>query len=111
MSEQNAIAVTNPVTDPRIAVIRTVLQNIVATIVTVATAIIAVAALAPQILEALADVLPPEVYAWLAGAVAFLGALAGALAKIMSMPKVNEWLSKFRLGYKPADASLNPPVG
>lgn len=85
-------------------VIRTVVQVVVSAAVTVALAVISVAAFAPDVLDALADVLPETWAAWLGGAVAFLVALAGALSRIMAIPAVNAWLAKIGLGSVPPSA-------
>lgn len=41
--------------------------------------------------------LPPEVLVWMLGAAAFLSALAGAVARIMALPHVNQALGRIRL--------------
>lgn len=48
-----------------------------------------------EILDAYGEALPPEVYAWLAGVTATVTLVAGILAKVMSMPRVQEWLAKY----------------
>ena len=79
------------------ATIRTVLQTVAGVILGAATVIATIAILAPQFLEAVAAILPPEALAWATGAVATIGALAGAFARIMAIPGVNEWLTKIKL--------------
>ena len=77
---------------------RTALQAVASSIIGIFAFVAVLAVLAPQFLEALKDILPPSWYAWLLGAVAFIGALATAFARIMAIPGVNEWLirhSKF----------------
>lgn len=100
--------VSNPVQDPRIAVLRTILQNAVSVLLTIVSIILIVPTIAPEILAALEPVLPSGFYLWLVGVVAFVSALAGALAKIMAIPKVNEWLAKLKLGYKQQPAYFRP---
>lgn len=60
-----------------------------------------VLAAGPAILNILAENmqghLPPEVLVWMLGAAAFLSALAGAVARIMAIPRVNELLGRIRL--------------
>lgn len=82
-------------------VIRTVIQVIITAAVTIVSTIAVIQLIAPQILEALAEVLPPSWIAWLSGAVAFMAVLAGALSKIMAIPQVNAWLTKFGAGSVP----------
>lgn len=95
----------NPITAPWVATARTILQNILGVALTLVSVFLALAAVAPEILAALADVLPPAVYAWLLGVVVASGAIAGAIARVMAIPAVNAWLG--RLGYKsPADTGL-----
>lgn len=81
---------------PWITTARTILQTLVGAILWLITVVIVLATVAPQILDALAAVLPPEWLAWLAGAIAFLGALAGALTRIMAIPQVNALLGRLR---------------
>lgn len=95
----------NPINAPWVATARTVLQNIVAVVLTLVSVFLALAAVAPEILAALADVLPADVYAWLLGVVVGAGAIAGAIARVMAIPAVNAWLG--RLGYQsPAQTGL-----
>ena len=93
----------SPIQSPRVATLRTVLQNVVSVLLTIVSIILVIPSVAPEIVEALRPVLPPSVYVWLVGVVAFIATLAGALARIMAIPRVNQWLSKFRLGYQPAN--------
>lgn len=81
--------------------LRTATQVAVALAVAIAGGIAALAALAPEVLKALVDVLPPDVYAWLAGGVAFVVTLSGALARVMAIPAVDAWLTKLGLGSEP----------
>lgn len=81
--------------------VRTVIQVVVSSLVTIAVTIGALAAVAPEILEALEAVLPESAIAWLGGAVAFLVALSGALARIMAIPAVNDFLTHVGAGSVP----------
>lgn len=81
--------------------IRTVIQVVLSSAVTIAVTVIALAAVAPEILEALTEVLPESAVVWLTGAVAFLVALSGALARIMAIPAVNDFLTRFGAGSVP----------
>lgn len=95
----------NPITAPWVATARTILQNVLGVALTIVSAFLALAAVAPDVLAALADVLPESVYAWLLGVVVGSGAIAGAIARLMAIPAVNAWLG--RLGYtSPYDAGL-----
>lgn len=53
----------------------------------------------PQILEeiltAYGEQLPPELYAWLVGATATITLVAGILAKVMAMPRVQQWIARW----------------
>jgi len=84
------------VAHPWITTARTVLQVIVSVVLWLVAAVLTLAAVAPQILEAVAEVLPPEWLAWLSGAVAFLGLLAGAITRIMAIPQVNDLLGRLK---------------
>lgn len=57
--------------------------------------------IAPQVLEAVQDVLPGPVVAWLAGAIATLTAVSAALSRVMAVPAVNAWLTGLGLGSVP----------
>lgn len=98
----------NPVSAPWVATTRTVLQNILGVILSILAAYMAFAAIAPDILEAVRDVLPKDVFVWLTGFVVSTGAIAGAIARVMAIPAVNSWLTRFRsLGYgSPVDEGL-----
>jgi len=86
---------------PGAATIRTILQTVSGVILGAAAVVATIAVLAPQFLAAVADILPPSWLAWATGAVATIGALAGAFARIMAIPGVNEWLTKVRLSAEP----------
>jgi hypothetical protein len=83
---------------PGAAVLRTILQTVAGVILGAASVTAVVAVFAPQFLEAVATILPPEWLAWATGAVATIGALAGAFARIMAIPGVNAWLTTVKLG-------------
>lgn len=89
---------TDPIWFPWQRVIRTAGQVLVA----VATLTAAVAVIAPQVLNAVADVLPGPWVAWLTGAIAFVAAIAAALARVMALPVVNTWLTAIGAGSVPA---------
>lgn len=92
------------------ATLRTILQTVAGVVLGLASAIAAVAVLAPQFLAALAEILPPEWYAYAVTAVAFIGLLAGTVTKIMAIPGVNVWLTKWKLGAAPAVSHSTPTV-
>ncbi|MFJ4166276.1 hypothetical protein ACIPY5_12030 [Microbacterium sp. NPDC089698] len=77
--------------------IRTALQVILA----VVAALGIVVAVAPQVLDAVADVLPGPAVAWLAGAIATLAGISAAISRVMAIPAIDEWLKKFGAGSTP----------
>lgn len=89
---------TGPIWFPWQRVIRTFGQVLVATSI----ALTAIAVVAPQVLDAVTDVLPGPWVAWLTGAIAFVAALAAALARVMALPVVNTWLTAIGAGSVPA---------
>lgn len=86
--------------------IRTVAQVIVTGAGILAVAVV----VAPQILDALADVLPGPVVAWAAGVIAAAAALSAALSRVMAIPAVDAWLKKLGLGSAPRSAPVTPPA-
>lgn len=89
---------TDPIWFPWQRVIRTAAQVLVAA----ATVLAAIAFVAPQVLDAVSDVLPGPWVAWLTGAIAFVAALSAALARVMALPVVNTWLTSLGAGSVPA---------
>lgn len=94
MSKHEAVLAT-AVWFPWQRVWRTTLQVIAGLIITLSIAAAAIALWAPTILHELQTILPPGMYAWLLGAIAICGIISGALAKLMAIPGVNAWLSKW----------------
>jgi hypothetical protein len=96
------LATPSQVAHPWKATLRTVVQVGIVLFAFVLTA-------GPEILEILAEdlkaQLPPGLYSWMLAAAALLTALAGAVARIMALPKVNEALGKIRL-----DAGTPTPI-
>jgi uncharacterized membrane protein len=82
--------------------IRTVAQVIVTGAGILAVAVV----VAPQILDALADVLPGPVVAWAAGVIAAAAALSAALSRVMAIPAVDAWLKRLGLGSAPRSATV-----
>jgi len=80
--------------------IRTAVQVIIAAAAILATTVV----VAPQILTAIQDVLPGPFVAWLTGAIAVLAAVSAAVARVMAIPAVDEWLRKFGAGSAPSGA-------
>lgn len=80
--------------------IRTAVQVLIAAAAILATT----AVVAPQILTAIQDVLPGPFVAWLTGAIAVLAAISAAVARVMAIPAVDEWLRKFGAGSAPSGA-------
>lgn len=64
-----------------------------------AGAAVALLVLVPEILRAVlesaGEQLPPQVYAWLTGALALATVISVAIARVMAIPGVNEWLRKY----------------
>lgn len=89
---------TDPIWFPWQRVVRTALQVIAAAAVLLG----AVAVAAPQIIAALGDVLPGPFVVWATGAIAFVAALAAALARVMALPIVNAWMTALGAGSVPA---------
>jgi hypothetical protein len=87
--------------------IRTVAQVIVTGAGILAVAVV----VAPEILDALADVLPGPVVAWAAGVIAAAAALSAALSRVMAIPAVDAWLKRLGLGSAPRSAPVAPPAG
>jgi len=89
------------VAHPRKASLRTIVQALAGQVLALAAIIPVLALVAPKFLDALGTLLPPAVYAYLAGAVAFIAVLSGAVARIMAIPGVNAWLTRIKLGATP----------
>ena len=78
-----------------------VLRTVVQVVLGAAAVLAVVVVVAPQVLAAIADVVPGPVLAWLTGAVATLAAVSAAITKVMAIPKVNELLTAIGLGSVP----------
>lgn len=83
-----------------------VLRTVVQVVIGAAAVLAVVVVVAPQVLEAIADVVPGPVLAWLTGAVATLAAVSAALTKIMAIPKINELLTLIGLGSVPKSVAV-----
>lgn len=56
--------------------------------------------------EDLGEHLPPAFRVWMVGLAATITAIAGVLVKVMALPRVNDWLSRWtRLGTVPPAAA------
>ena len=88
------IPTTTQQAEPGRASWRTVLQAVLGTIVTLGLVVPTAVAI---IGEELGDILPAQWYAWLLGAAAVVGAISGAVARIMAIPVVDAWLSQIHL--------------
>lgn len=82
------------------------LRTAVQVIVTGAGILAAAVVVAPQILDAIADVLPGPVVAWAAGVIAAAAALSAALSRVMAIPAVDAWLKHIGLGSAPRSAPV-----
>lgn len=87
------------------------LRTVVQVIVTGAGILAAAVVIAPQILDALADVLPGPLVAWAAGVIAAAAALSAALSRVMAIPAVDAWLKRLGLGSAPRSAVVTQPDG
>jgi sugar phosphate permease len=83
---------------PWVATSRTILQNLAGTILAFGSFTAGLAVFAPQILTAIVAVLPANWAAYATGAVTVISTLAGAIARVMAISGVNEYLTKLRLG-------------
>lgn len=92
-----------------------VLRSIVGTLISALTVWAALVVIFPQMLAELATILPGPAIAWLTGVIAAISAVAGAISRIMAIPKVNAWLTKWlNLGSIPKQnisAKGNPVTG
>lgn len=93
--------VPTQVVHPWKAAARTAIQTAVALLVFLITAIPSLNAIAPQIADALTPALPEGWGVYLTAAVAFIGVVAGAVARLMAIPAVNAWFTKLKLGAAP----------
>jgi len=91
-----------PIWFPNQRVIRTVLQTIASALVTLAGLAGFLVLFAPQLLEALREILPPSWYGWGVVAIGVIGTISGVLAKVMAIPAVNAFLTRFGVGSVPA---------
>lgn len=87
-----------------------VLRTIVQVILGFLSVWAVIALIAPQILTELSSILPGPWVAWLAGVIAAVTAVAGALSRIMAIPQVNKWLSNLGLGSAPKAAMQTDAV-
>ncbi|WP_433953600.1 hypothetical protein [Curtobacterium flaccumfaciens] len=83
-----------------------VLRTVVQVVIGAAAVLAVVVVVAPQVLDAIADVVPGPVLVWLTGAVATLAAVSAALTKIMAIPKINELLTLIGLGSVPKSVAV-----
>lgn len=91
-------------------VIRTILAVVMAIVTGIGSTLAILAIVAPQILAELEPLLAPEVFAWLVGAVAFIVTLSGVITRIMAIPAVNAFLTKFGAGSVPKAAIIDAGV-
>ena len=85
-------------------------QRVLRTIVAVGIpAFLTFALVLPQIIDALGLPVTSDLYLWLVGFAGIVTAVAGAISRVMAIPKVNEWLTKIGLGSVPKSA-LNATV-
>jgi cellulose synthase/poly-beta-1,6-N-acetylglucosamine synthase-like glycosyltransferase len=81
--------------------LRTALQTALSFLVAFGGSVALLQAVAPQVLAALADVLPASWIVWISGLFAIVIAIAGTLSKLMAIPIVNAWLTRVGFGSVP----------
>ena len=81
------------------------IRTAVQVVVTAAGILATVVVVAPQVIDAIAEVLPGPVVAWLTAAVAALAGISAALARVMAIPQVDAWLTRIGLGSTPRGAT------
>lgn len=80
-------------------------QRVLRTIVAVGIpAFLTFALVLPQIIDALGLPVTSDLYLWLVAFAGIVTAIAGAISRVMAIPKVNEWLTKIGLGSVPRSA-------
>jgi len=89
-----------PVPFPAQRIIRTVIQTTAAVVLSSVACITTASIIAPQLLEAIRELLPDDVYAWAAAAVATTAAIPG----------VNGFLTRLSAGSTPRHARLDSDV-
>lgn len=86
------------------------LRTAVQALVGIAAALAAFVLIAPQVLDAVADVLPDS---WVAAVGAFIAgaaAISAVLSRLMAIPAVDAWLKRLGLGSAPRSASVASPA-
>ena len=84
------------------------IRTAVQVVVTLAGILAAVVVIAPQVLDALADVLPGPVVAWAAGVIAAAAAVSAAIARVMAIPAIDKWLRSWGIGSAPRKVPGDP---
>ena len=92
MGDHEAVQTSTQAAFPWRAAIRTAVQTAI-------PALIGLLLILPQIIATVLDGfgrhLPPELYAWLAGAAVVITAASATLAKLAALPSVIEWTRKY----------------
>ena len=99
-----------PIWFPNQRIVRTVLQSVASTFVTLAGVVGFLAMFAPQLLEAVREVLPASWHAWGVLAVGTIGTVSGVLARIMAIPAVDAFLARFGAGSVPRREIRSRPL-
>lgn len=81
------------------------LRTAVQVVVTLAAILAGFVLVAPQILDAFADVLPASWVAWAGGVIAAAAALSAAISRVMAIPAVDAWLQRIGLGSSPRSST------
>ncbi|QKS15590.1 hypothetical protein HUN59_04595 [Curtobacterium sp. Csp2] len=108
MGDHSSTVVVPPIWYVWQRALRTALQVAVALVLALGGSVGLLQALSPQVLAAVVDVLPPNAYAWLVAAFAFVIAIATALSRLMAIPLVNAWLTRVHAGSVPKIAATDP---
>lgn len=107
MKINNTVAVPNAIPDiwyKGKRVLRTAFTTILSFAVTFFGGVLTLNTFAPQILEELGRVLPEGWITWLGAALASLVLFASVFTRIIAIPGVNQFLTKFGLGTAPKSA-------
>lgn len=95
---------------PNKRAIRTAIQVVVGVVLALVGGLATFVLVAPQVLEAIKDVLPPTWYAWLVAFIAAAGAISAALARVMAIPAVDAWLKSLGAGSTPKHVEVPDAV-
>lgn len=98
MSTRAELNAATQVEYPWKATLRTIVQVGIPAFLTL---LVAVPLIIQIVLDEFGETMPDRLRLWLLAAAAFVTALAAAITRIMAIPAVNAWLSRFGLAAKP----------